>query len=298
MIRAIATVTLSGSLAEKFDAIAEAGFRQVELVQADLDAFAGSPQEAFDLARAYGLRILVFQPLRDFEGLPRRDFATKLEQAVQMLETACALHAGTLLLCSSVSEYAVNDEQLIVQDLRILAERAADVGVRIAYEALSWGRFARFYRDAWRLVDLVDHPNFGLALDTFHTFALRDDFSGLDGIPANRIFLLQVADAPYLESDLLQWSRHHRCLPGDGDFDLRGFMGAAMKIGYDGPVSIEVFSDACRAAAPGAVAARGYRSLCLLEHASRKRLREERDALTSSVYGPYFGRRDIERKAG
>jgi len=275
MIRSIATVTLGGSLPEKLVAIAEAGFRNIELTDSDLEGFPGTPADVRRLVDSLGLRILVFQPLRDFEGRPREHVQQHLARAQRMLETTHALGATTMMVCSNVAEDGTGDDELRVGDLRVLADQAAQSGVRIGYEALSWGRFASLYRDAWRLVERVAHPNFGLVLDTFHTLALDDDLSLLQTIPADRIFLIQVADAPRLSCDLVEWSRHHRCLPGDGELDLQSFLAIPLQNGYQGPVSLEVFSDRRTSEPPKAVAMQAYRSLCKLEFETRKSLSVE-----------------------
>jgi 4-hydroxyphenylpyruvate dioxygenase len=75
-----------------------------------------------------------------------------------------------------------------------------------------------------------------------------------------------------MSCDIIQWSRHHRCLPGDGSFDLQGFLRRPMRNGYRGLLSLEVFSDQINIENPAAVAARGYRSLCELEYSTRRTL--------------------------
>ncbi|CDG52683.1 MULTISPECIES: sugar phosphate isomerase/epimerase [Halomonadaceae] len=72
MYSSIATVCLSGSLEEKVDAIAQAGFEGLELFENDLTAFPGTPWEAGELIRSRGLKLVTLQPFRDFEGLQGR----------------------------------------------------------------------------------------------------------------------------------------------------------------------------------------------------------------------------------
>ncbi|MFE3546969.1 sugar phosphate isomerase/epimerase family protein [Nocardia sp. NPDC059177] len=273
MIRSIATVTLGGTLPEKLDAIAAAGFRYVELVSSDLDGFDGTARDVKELADSYGLRILAYQPFRDFEGRPRHEFGHHVDRARTAIETTRTLGADLLLVCSAVVPDAVGDDDIRTADLRVLAGLGADAEVRIGYEALSWGKFASRSRDAWALVERVDHPNFGLVLDTFHSLAIDEELSFLDAVPVERIFLIQVADAPYLEAEIIQWSRHHRCLPGEGSFDLEAFLSIPIRNGYSGPLSLEVFSDQLTAGAPAPVAINAYRSLCKLEYDCRNLLR-------------------------
>ena len=79
--------------------------------------------------------------------------------------------------------------------------------------------------------------------------------------PASKVFHLQLADAPRLNMDVVEWSRHHRLFPGLGSFDLTGFVGHVLTTGYDGPLSLEVFNDVYRQADPRHAAIDGMRSL-------------------------------------
>src|ERR1043165_1830698 len=70
MKTSIATVSISGDLGEKFEAIAEAGFDGVEIFENDFLTFGASARDVGRMARDLGLEITLFQPFRDFEGLP------------------------------------------------------------------------------------------------------------------------------------------------------------------------------------------------------------------------------------
>ena len=72
-------------------------------------------------------------------------------------------------------------------------------------------------------------PEAGLAVDTFHLLARGDDETALAGIPGDRVAYLQVADAPHLSMDVLEWSRHHRCFPGQGSMDVVGAVAAVVE---------------------------------------------------------------------
>src|SRR5205823_3297893 len=86
-------------------------------------------------------------------------------------------------------------------------------------------------------------------------------------IPAEKLFFVQLADAPCLVMDVLQWSRHYRCFPGQGGFDLVDFTARVLRAGYNGPLSLEVFNDVFRQADPHRMAVDAMRSLLLLEEA-------------------------------
>ena len=216
-------------------------------------------------AEALGLRIALYQPFRDFEAVPAPVLDRNLRRAEAKFDVMEALGADTMLVCSSVSPDAIDDDDLAAAQLRALAERAAERGLRIAYEALAWGRHVNEYEHSWRIVAAADHPALGVCLDSFHILSRGSDPSGIRSIPGDKLFFLQLADAPRLRMDVLQWSRHYRCFPGQGAFDLAAFCGHVLAAGYDGPLSLEVFNDVFRRADPERTAVDAMRSLLVLE---------------------------------
>jgi 4-hydroxyphenylpyruvate dioxygenase len=259
MRRSIATVCLSGTLDEKLAAAARAGFDGIELFEADLVNSPLATDEVRRLADDLGLTIDLYQPFRDFEAVPEPDF----RRAEAKFEVMDQLGADTLLVCSNVSPDAIDDDDLAAEQLHALADRAAAHGLRIAYEALAWGRHVNEYDHAWRIVQSADHPALGTCLDSFHILSRGTDLDAIAGI--DKVFFLQLADAPYLSMDVLQWSRHYRCFPGQGAFDLSGFVARVLAAGYDGPLSLEVFNDVFRQADPDRTAVDAMRSLLVLE---------------------------------
>ena len=108
------------------------------------------------------------------------------------------------------------------------------------------------------------HPNIGLIVDSFHTLARELDPNSIRSIPGDKIFFVQLADAPAIDMDLFHWSRHYRCMPGEGDLDVVRFMSAVAATGYDGYVSLEIFNDQFRGGSPKTISVDGHRSLVYL----------------------------------
>ena len=265
MRTSIATVCLSGTLTEKLHACAEAGFDGVEIFEPDLIASPTSPEEVAALARRLGLSLDLYQPFRDAEGVTEKEFETVLHRARSKFRLMQRLGMDTMLVCSNVATATLDDDAVSAGQLRRLGEEAAAYGVRLAYEALAWGRFVDDYRRAWRIAELADHPAVGVCLDSFHVLSRAHDLADIERIPGDRIFFLQLADAPALTMDLLSWSRHHRLFPGEGSFDLAGFVGHALNAGYRGPLSLEVFNDTFRQTEVLRTAHQAKRSLTWLE---------------------------------
>jgi sugar phosphate isomerase/epimerase/4-hydroxyphenylpyruvate dioxygenase-like putative hemolysin len=262
---AIATVCLSGTLEDKLSAAAAARFQGIELFDSDLVASPWSPRRVRQECARRGLSIDLYQPFRDFEAVAPDVFAANLRRAERTFDVLEELGAGTLLVCSSVSADAVDDDDLAAEQLHALAGRAAARGLRIAYEPLAWGRFVNSYAHAWRIVRRANHPALGLCLDSFHVLSRGDDPAGIRVVPGAKVFHLQLADAPRLNMDVVEWSRHHRLFPGLGSFDLTGFVGHVLATGYDGPLSLEVFNDVYRQADPRYAAIDAMRSLLALQ---------------------------------
>ncbi len=242
----IATVCLSGTLVEKLHACAEAGFDGVEIFEPDLIGEPASPEEIAALARRLGLTLDLYQPFRDAEGVTEQEFAHVVRRARAKFGLMQRLGMDTMLVCSNVGTATIDDDQVSAEQLRRLGDEAAAYGVRLAYEALAWGRFVDDYRRAWRIVELADNPAVGTCLDSFHILSRGHDPAAIERIAGDKIFFVQLADAPALTMDVLSWSRHHRLFPGEGAFDLAAFVGHCLEAGYAGPISLEVFNDTFR----------------------------------------------------
>ncbi len=188
-----------------------------------------------------------------------------LHRARAKFELMQRLGIDTMLVCSNVGTATIDDDAVSAAQLRRLGEEAEGHGVRLAYEALAWGRFVDDYRRAWRIVELADHPAVGVCLDSFHILSRGHDPAEIEQIPGDRIFFLQLADAPALIMDVLSWSRHYRLFPGEGAFDLRAFVGHVLAAGYTGPLSLEVFNDVFRQTDVRRTADQAKRSLTWLE---------------------------------
>jgi 4-hydroxyphenylpyruvate dioxygenase len=272
MHRSIATVSISGTLRQKMEAVAAARFDGIELFENDFISYSGSATELRLMASDLGLSIDLYQPFRDFEGMPDAQFQRSLERAERKFDLMEALGVPMLLVCSNTSPLAMADDQRCAAQLYELADRAAKRNIRIGYEALAWGRHVSLYREAWAIVRQANHPHLGLILDSFHTLSLNDDPSGIADIPGDRIFFLQMADAPRMGLDVLQWARHYRCFPGQGQFEVENFLQQVLLAGYNGPLSLEIFNDVFRAAPTRRTATDAMRSLLFLESEVRERL--------------------------
>lgn len=243
------TITLSGPLEAKLEAMAEAGFEQVMLKANDLVGHPQGWQAAVKAVHASGLRGTGFQVLRDFEGLSGQLHEYKVGIARMMLEMCAALGCKVLLACSSTSAHASGDFDKIARDLRKLAIMAIPYGIRIAYEALSWGRTINEFPDAWEVISRADCPNLGIGIDSFHIFAAKTELEELELIQPDKIYLVQLADFMWQETptfeERMTTARTFRVFPGEGvhSEQLVELVRKLDQLGYAGDYSFEVFND-------------------------------------------------------
>ena len=269
---AIATVSLRGTLEEKLAAAAAAGFAGVEIFENDLIGSALTPREVRSMMDDLGLACMLYQPFRDFEGMPDHLRQRAFDRAERKFDLMAELNTDRILFCSNCQPAALGDRARIVDDFRELGDRAAQRGIIVGYEALAWGRHINDHRDAWAIVEAVDHPAIGIILDSFHSLSRGIPSDSIRAIPGDKIAFVQLADAPVLDMDLLYWSRHFRNLPGQGGLEVEAYVAEILRTGYDGPLSLEIFNDRFRSNAARMVAEDGHRSLDYVRDAALRLL--------------------------
>ena len=260
------TISLAGPLEAKLKAVGDAGFTQIMLSARDLVGHPDGLHAAVAAVRASGLRVTGFQVLRDFEGLGGHLHDYKMDIAKSMLEMCAALDCHLMLMCSSTSVHATGETSALVRDLRKLAMLAIPMNIRIAYEALSWGRTVNQFPQAWDLICEADMPNLGLGFDSFHMFATSTPMEDLDMLDPSRIFLVQLADFMWTEiksvEERIATARHFRVFPGEGVHSeaLAALVTKFHGIGYRGDYSFEVFNDDYQQMPLPTVAQRAWKS--------------------------------------
>lgn len=126
-----------------------------------------------------------------------------------------------------------------------LCDRAAPHGLAVALEFVPYSSIPDL-ASAAALVAAADRPNGGLCVDTWHFFRGRPDLDLLASVPGGQVLMVQVNDGPEQpdSQDRMVDAVHGRRCPGEGDFDLDGFLGALDRPDIAASVSVEVYSDA------------------------------------------------------
>ena len=260
------TISLAGALPAKLAAVRDAGFAQIMLSARDVVGHANGLDDAVRAVRSSGLRVTGFQVLRDFEGLSGHLHEYKIDVAKSMLEMCHALGSNVLLVCSSTSTHASDDPDVLARDLRKLAMLALPLGIRVAYEGLSWGRTINEFTTAWDVVSRANAPNLGIGIDSYHILATQTLIDDLDLLDPGKIYLVQLADFMWQEvrtvEERVTTARHFRVFPGEGVHSaaLTDLVQRLDRLGYGGDYSFEVFNDDYQQMPLPTVCARARRS--------------------------------------
>jgi 4-hydroxyphenylpyruvate dioxygenase len=262
MTLCIATTSIPGDLPTKLRVISAAGFEAVELHEPDFTGFHGGASDIRDLAADLGLKVQLLQPFRDLEGQSDQAAAfTRLEAKFDLME---ALGTDLLLVGSARAMQAGANREKFIDDLSHAAERASKRDIRLAYMALPWANEITRDDQALDLVDAVDSPHLGLALNSYFTLAGGKRPADLRNLEGDRIFHVQLSDAPRLDTDIRMLKRHFGLLPGLGRLNLAGFVRVLARAGYRGAWSIARLGEQDQEARAEQITQDGYRSLVSL----------------------------------
>ena len=140
-----------------------------------------------------------------------------------------------------------------------LCDRAADFGLLVHLEFLSWGPVPDPVT-ASEIVCLANRPNGGLVLDTLHLMR-SGGLGSLSRISVEQIFATQFCDGKATRNGDPFTDAANRLWPGEGDFDLAAILQQIRRGGCRAPLGIEVMNDETRSMTPAAIAARAFSAL-------------------------------------
>lgn len=266
MTLSIATACVPGDLPSKLAAIADAGFRGVELFDQDVTCFDGSARHLAGLIADLGLHLDLLQPFKNLEGQRGADRASAFDRLERKFDLMGDLGTDLLLVHAATRADLAGDRETLLADLSELAARAAKRDLRIAYMALPWAQQVQSELAALDLVATVDSPALGIALNSFFSLADGSRPARLRDIPGERVLHVQLSDAPKVDMDLRHLAQHFRLLPGQGDLNLAGFVRVVARSGYAGVWSLDGSNDVVPRIGAEAVATDGFRALVNLLH--------------------------------
>jgi sugar phosphate isomerase/epimerase len=174
---------------------------------------------------------------------------SKLGDDARALERAGASRMGTWISPGhNHLTFLANFNQHVAR-LREVAKVLGDHGVRLGLEYVgpktSWSQskypFIHSMDEMRELIAAIGQPNIGLVLDSWHWYTAHETEADLLRLKGSEVICCDLNDAPAgLSID--QQRDSVRDLPcATGVIDLKAFLNALVKIGFDGPVRAEPF---------------------------------------------------------
>lgn len=264
MTLSISTQSIPGSLDVKLKAIAAAGFDAVDIFEPDFTTYDGRAEDIAKQATELGLRINLLQPFQLSESPQGMVDQKTLDHLARKFDLMQTLGTDLLLVQSAQTGLDPIGVDQFTSDLAKIAERATENHIRIAYLARPWVGVIPNELAALELIREIDKPNLGLALNSFYSLADGSMPARLRDIQANRIFHVNLSDAPKLDQDVRHLAKNFRTLPGQGDLNIAGFTRILVKSGYRGDWSIDGVTDHQSKGDAKSAASDGFRSLVTL----------------------------------
>ncbi len=272
MTLSIATTSIPGDLSARLSAISAAGFHGVELSARDVASFAGSAKDCAAMIADLGLKIV---------ALRSDETAFEFERVLDL-----GADLGVDLLLSADAQTPAD-----VSGWTTWVEKAASRDVRLAAMVPPDAPGESYAASALDLIRAIDHPNFGLFLNSLHALAEGARPASIGDLPIDRVFHVQIADAPKTDIAANHYSKSSRMLPGQGDLNLAGFVRILARGGYSGAWVLDGPHSAQSQTSAEVVVNDGYRAMVNLLNRVRRR---EPDAvfdipkLTERVYPTGF----------
>jgi sugar phosphate isomerase/epimerase len=234
---------------ERVRAAADAGFAAMGLYIGEYERLREQGARDADLRAVldhHGMRVVEIEALRGWSVMSAGS-ATPAERAAYLRSERSAFAMSDALgpahHVQVIGPYTGTLEDA-AEAFAGLCDRAAEHGLAAAIEFLPEMSNIPDAATATRIVTLAGRANGGICLDCWHHFRGANDDGMLRAIPAERVLTVQFDDGPArrVDPDYYTDCTTYRNVPGEGDFDLAGFLRLVAEMGVRLPLSVEVMS--------------------------------------------------------
>jgi sugar phosphate isomerase/epimerase len=244
---------------DRVEAVARAGFRGMGMWHSDLDRVREkySLREMKQILDENGIRHVELEFLGDWflDGERKKQSDIRKQK---LFEAAEVLRAYHVKVGDFYQEKCTADR--LVESFSALCTEAAEHGTKIGFELMPFAMI-RTLDESLAMVQGAGQPNGGIAFDMWHIAKLGIPYEEVARVPRQHVISVELNDGTFQ----CPWSLHedtinHRRFCGEGEFDVRGFIGAMQKTGYQGPWGIEVLSEELRKQPLAEVVPRAFRT--------------------------------------
>jgi sugar phosphate isomerase/epimerase len=236
-------------LRERCEQAARVGFRGIGLWHADLEHVleARTLAEVRQLLDDNGLDQLELEFLGDWFLDPDDERRRASDELRALLFGAAAELPTHHIKVGNIVGTECELPRIVERYGELCADAARYTDAKVVYEFMPYDVNVNDVDSALAVVEGVDAPNGGLALDTWHLGKLRLEPDDLRAIPRRFLSWVELSDGPYeYAEDRLDEVINRRRLPGQGEFPIAGYVAVCRELGYDGPWGVEVLSEELR----------------------------------------------------
>ena len=244
---------------DRVEAVSRAGFRGFGIWHSDLDHVREkhSLREMKQILDDNGIRHVELEFLGDWFLDGERKKQSDIRKR-ELFEAAEVLRAYHVKVGDFYQEKCTADR--LVESFAALCREAAEHGTKIGFELMPFAMI-RTLDESLAMVQGAGQPNGGIAFDMWHIAKLGIPYEEVARVPRQYVISVELNDGTFQ----CPWSLHedtinHRRFCGEGEFDVRGFIRAMQKTGYQGPWGIEVLSEELRKQPLAEVVPRAFRT--------------------------------------
>jgi sugar phosphate isomerase/epimerase len=196
-----------------------------------------------------GLVNIEIEFLQDFfmpEGSPEK---TESDRVKDLLFDAAAEFNAHHIKAGNIPAATCKLDHLAETLARVCAEAAERTDAKIAYEIIPSDPQIASLESGLDLIKRAGSPkNLGLAIDTWHMSKLSIPPDRLRELDISQIAWVELSDGHFHNlDDFVYEVTCDRRLPGEGEFDIPGYVDALQAAGYAEPWGVEVLSSDLRA---------------------------------------------------
>jgi len=130
----------------------------------------------------------------------------------------------------------------LIEAFALLCAEAAEHGTRIAFEPME-AAMIHTLPESLAMIEGSGASNGGIVLDLWHVVKLGIPYADVSRVPLRYLFGVEVNDAIMAKpGSIRDGTPEPRTFCGEGELDIKGFIEAVRKTGYEGPWGIEVFA--------------------------------------------------------
>ncbi len=224
---------------------AKVGFRGIGLWHADLEHVLEtySLGEMATIMADNGLDLLELEFLMEWFLDPSDERRQESDRVRRLLWDAAAALPAHHVKVGNIPGTPCEIPRLTECYAELCEDAASHHDATVVYEFMPFDVNVHDLDTALAVVEGAGAANGGLAIDTWHMTKLGIPPSDMGRIPLEYLSWVELSDGRRESmDDLIEETVNHRRLPGEGEFDLRGYVAACREAGYRGPWGVEVLS--------------------------------------------------------